>query len=244
MGEAEWEHPSHHEHTFAVARASLDPPKGAPVFVRPVCARAGLLAATLAVGLAVSSAANPAPASAALGVACPDPTTQPFKPWGDLAFYAYLPNGGFENGSTNWTLAGGAKVVSGNETFFVRGNGASSLSLPAGSTVTSPKMCIGLLSTKMRFFVKNGGSSASRLKVQVIYGGGTGGLLGGVGSTLGVSDVGNISAGTAWQPSQEFLMLGGAVPLLTEWVQFRFKAVDSVGAWRIDDVYLDPLMHR
>jgi hypothetical protein len=204
--------------------------------------------ATAAIALAVSTAVTSAPASAsaspALGVTCPDATTQPFLPWTDLAFYTFVPNGGFEDNATGWALAGGASVVAGNESFFVRGSGSRSLALPAGSSVTSPRMCIGLLSSKMRFFVKNAGAPASRLKVQVIYGGGAGGLVGGLGSTLGISDVGSIAAGKAWQPSSEVSMLGGALPLLTQWVQFRFKPADGSGGWRIDDIYLDPLMHR
>jgi hypothetical protein len=39
-------------------------------------------------------------------------------------------------------------------------------------------------------------------------------------------------------------MLGGTLPLLTTSVQFRFQPVGASGAWRIDDVYLDPLKHR
>jgi hypothetical protein len=39
-------------------------------------------------------------------------------------------------------------------------------------------------------------------------------------------------------------MLGGLAPLLTTSVQFRFQPVGTSGAWRIDDVYIDPLKHR
>jgi hypothetical protein len=39
-------------------------------------------------------------------------------------------------------------------------------------------------------------------------------------------------------------MAGGVVPLLTQSVQFRFTPLSTGGSWRIDDVYLDPLMHR
>ena len=39
-------------------------------------------------------------------------------------------------------------------------------------------------------------------------------------------------------------MLGGVAPLLTSDVQFRFTPLDKGGDWRVDDVYLDPLMHR
>jgi hypothetical protein len=217
------------------------------VFSRPLSFRtvalAGVAAAALAASTAVASA--PATASAAsLGVSCPTPNSQVFLPWQDAAFYALAPNGGFENAATGWTIAGGAKVVTGNESFAVSGPGSHSLALPAGSSVTSPRMCVGLLSSKMRFFAANAGAAGSHLKVQVLYGGGTGGLLGGVGSLLGVSDVGSMTAGKAWQPSSEVPMLGGTLPLLTQWVQFRFTPADASGSWRIDDIYLDPLMHR
>ena len=39
-------------------------------------------------------------------------------------------------------------------------------------------------------------------------------------------------------------MLGGTLPLLTSSVKFRFTPVDTVGSWRIDDVYLDPFLSR
>ena len=53
-----------------------------------------------------------------------------------------------------------------------------------------------------------------------------------------------MTAGSEWQPSTPVGMLCGALPLLTSSVQFRFTPADSVGEWQIDDVYLDPLMHR
>jgi hypothetical protein len=80
---------------------------------------------------------------------------------------------------------------------------------------------------------------SSRLKVQVIYGGGVGGLLSLVTKTLGLSDFGYVTAGAAWQPSSSIGMLSGTLPLLTQSVQFRFVP-DASGAWLVDDVYLDP----
>lgn len=214
--------------------------------LRPLRSRAqalGFLAVTATLA-ALGATATTAPANAALGLACPDPTSQPFAPWKDYAAYAYAPNGGFESGSTGWTLAGGAKVVPGNSPFFTHGTGERySLSLPAGSSATSPKMCISLFSSKMRFFVANAGSSSSKLKVQIVYGGGTSGLLSLVTTTLGVSDLGYVTAGSAWQPSAAVGMLSGTLPLLTQYVQFRFLPADRTGSWLMDDVYLDPLMH-
>jgi hypothetical protein len=200
---------------------------------------------TLTASVFVATSVSAAPASAALGVACPDPATQTFAAWNDPAAYAFLPNGGFEQGTTGWTVSGGARVVAGNESFFVHSaNDDYSLSLPAGSSATSPKMCISLLNSKMRFFNVNTGNPGSRLKVQVLYNGGVGSLLSIVTKLLGISDVGYVTADGAWQPSEPVGMLSGALPLLTNSVQFRFTPVDSTGNWQIDDVYLDPVLHR
>jgi hypothetical protein len=183
----------------------------------------GLVTLPLILALGASSA------GAGLGIACPDPTTQPFRAWSDYAQYAQVPDGGFEAGASGWKLAGGAKVVAGNEPFYLRSAGDRwSLSMPAGSTATSPPMCISLLSSKMRFVA--GGSKGS-VKVQVLYRG----LLS---SVLGVFDGGTVTSNGTWAPSPEISMLGGVLPLLTQSVQFRLVATS--GSVRVDDVYLDP----
>jgi len=202
------------------------------------------IAMLLAAGAVAAGGATAAPAGAGLGVACPNPTAHVFAPWGDGSNYTNAPNGGLESGATGWTLSGGAKVVPGNESFAVgSASDAHSLSLPAGSSATTAPMCVSLLSGHMRFFASNAGSASSRLRVQVVYGGGVGGLLGGAGALLGLSDVGSVASGQDWQPSPVVGMLGGVLPLLTQSVQFRFTPADGSGSWRIDDVYLDPLMH-
>jgi hypothetical protein len=212
--------------------------------VRLSLSRGCMLALAVLAAAVAALAGSASPARAGLGVSCPDPTWQAFAPWSDFAHYAYVPNGGFEGGAAGWSLTGGAKVVAGNSTFFTHGAGERySLSLPPGSTATSPPMCISLLSSKMRFFAANLGSPSSHLKVQVVYGGGVGGLLSLVTKTLALSDRGSITAGPSWGPSPEIGMLSGTLPLLTRSVQFRFVAADASGAWLVDDVYLDPLFH-
>jgi hypothetical protein len=214
------------------------------VKMRPLPRRAKALGFLVLTAALATLGATTAPAEAALGVACPSPTSKAFAPWNDFAYYSYAPNGGFESGSSGWSLTGSAKVVSGNSPFYTHGKGERySLSLPAGSSATSPPMCISLFSSKMRFFAANQGSSSSRLKVQVIYRGGVGGVLSLVTKTLGLSDFGYVTAGRTWQPSPAIGMLSGTLPLLTTSVQFRFLPADSTGAWLMDDVYLDPLMH-
>jgi hypothetical protein len=191
-------------------------------------ARAALVL-TLAAG-AIALAGMAAPASAGLGLACPDATSKPFAPWSDYANYAFAPNGGFESGATGWSLSG-AKVVPGNESFYIHASGEKySLSMPAGASATSPPMCISLLSGKMRFVAR--GDSGAKVKVQIIYRG----LLS---SILGILDGGTYSVGTSWKPSTQVGMLGGTLPLLTSSVSFRFTAVG--GAVAVDDVYLDPM---
>jgi hypothetical protein len=188
-----------------------------------------VLALTLAAG-AIALAGTAAPASAGLGLACPDATSKPFAPWSDYANYVFAPNGGFESGATGWSLSG-AKVVSGNESFYIHASGEKySLSMPAGASATSPPMCISLLSGKMRFVAR--GDSGAKVKVQIIYRG----LLS---SILGILDGGTYSVGTSWKPSTQIGMLGGTLPLLTSSVSFRFTAVG--GAVAVDDVYLDPM---
>jgi hypothetical protein len=172
-----------------------------------------------------------APAGAGLGIACPNPTSVPFAPWSDYANYAFVPDGGFENGASGWTLTGGASVRGGNESFYIHSTSdRNSLSLPAGSSATTPTMCIGLLSTKMRFVAA--GDRYAKVKVQIIYRG----LLS---SVLGILDGGTIDTSGAWEPSPQMTMLGGLLPLLTQGVQFRFVAVN--GSSTLDDVYLDPM---
>ena len=203
------------------------------------------LAALASAAAMTASAAAPSARAASLGLSCPDPSSQPFLPWNDAAHYEAAPDSGFENGASGWTLTGGAHVVTGNEPYMVGGAGQShSLSLPAGSSATSPPMCIGILSDGMRLFVQNTGAAGSNLRVQVIYHGGVAGLLGGLGSTLGISDRAAFPGTQAWKPSPHFLMAGGILPLLTQSVQFKFTPLSTGGNWRIDDVYLDPLMHR
>ena len=190
--------------------------------------------AVLALGLvggAMAMAMGAAPASAGLGLSCPSATSTPFAPWTDYASYVFAPDGGFEGGGIGWSLSGGARVGSGNESFYVHSKtDKASLSLPAGASATSPPMCISLLSSKMRFFAR--GSSGSKVKVQILY-------RGVLSSLLGIFDGGTIAPGASWQTSPAIGMLGGVLPLLTTSVSFRFTAVS--GAVAIDDVYLDPM---
>jgi hypothetical protein len=159
-----------------------------------------------------------------------------FAPWGDSANYALVPGGSFEAGTPAWAMSGGAKVVAGNETFFVRSASDSrSLYLPSGSSALSPTVCFGLGDWHSRFFVRNVGSSGGSLKVDIVVKS----LLGGLVSLL---DGGSVSASGEWAPSARVrLTLTNLCSLLgVRAVAFRFRTIGRGAAFQVDDVYLDP----
>ena len=110
-----------------------------------------------------------APLTPALA-ACP--TTQSFAAYGDTNSYTLTDNGSLES-SGGWLFTGGATIVNGSDTLDVNApkvkNDSHSLALPAGSTATTPPMCVGVLHPPLRFFAVNKGFLLSTLKVDAIY---------------------------------------------------------------------------
>jgi len=171
---------------------------------------------------------------------CDSTPEQVFAPWNDSSYYASLFNGSFEGGSAGWYLSGGARVVSGNEPFFVdRSSDSHSLLLPAGSSAVSGTVCFATGDWHLRLFARNTGSRTGSLHVQVVVPS----LLGGL---LTVLDGGTISGGGVWAPSPRLeLLLCNVTGLLgTKAVAFRFTPVGQDAAFQIDDVYLDPWKDR
>ena len=150
----------------------------------------------------------------------PQPLAHTFLPWLDAAWYEAAPNGGLEDGGAGWTLAGGAAVVDGNNPYQP---GANALSLPAGASATTPPMCVDLAHPTVRFFARGG---SGPLAVTAVFR-----------DALGNEDelpLGTALASPVWAPSAVMPVLGN---LLSDEVSFRFS---SLGAWRIDDVFVDP----
>ena len=197
-------------------------------------ARRGSIGLTLAIVVLV--AALSAPAANAKGTLlglspkC-GATSKPFAQFGDYKNYTFAPDGGLEAGGSGWTFSGGARVVSGNEPFFVHSPYDSrSLYLPAGSYAATPQACMGTFSTFIRFFVKN--SPGGTVRVQVSYRG----LLGGVVGTLNWA---TLSGSTSWTPSPSILNLQSLLALLgAKSIQLKFYADGAPS--QIDDVYVDP----
>lgn len=161
-----------------------------------------------------------------------DSASTVFLPWGDRSNYMLTPGGSFEESTTIWKLSGGAKVISGNEPYFIHSKRDSrSLYMPAGSSATTPTMCFAPGDWHMRFLgVSPSGSSALRVTVMVNS------LLG----LVSILDGGTVSNNGTWKPSPQVnLLLTNVTSLLTtKAISLRFTATS--GATRIDDVYLDP----
>jgi hypothetical protein len=199
-------------------------------------------------GLAAALALAAVPASASadglnLGLnGCPAQKIEhPFLRWLDGGNYVLAPGGTFEGSMAGWTLKGGAKVVSGSETFAAHGPGEKlALSLPSGSSATTPPICVAVLDPTMRYFAANDGGLLSILRVDVIYhapGGGTLTL------PLGV----NLLGSKAWAPSLPVIVGADLLGVLTggqATVQFRFSPAGLGAKWRVDDVYVDPFASR
>jgi hypothetical protein len=168
---------------------------------------------------------------------CDRNAAQVFRPWGDLANYSRLENGGFESGTPPWLLRGGANIVSGNEPFFISGNRSDSRSLllPQGSTAYSGFSCFAIGDWHLRFVMRNVGARTGALRVQVV-------VQDLLGNLLTVLDGGTVTGGSTWAPSPRMLLpLTNVIWLIgTREVAFRFTPVGRNAAYQIDDVYLDP----
>ena len=161
----------------------------------------------------------------------------PFKPWADSDAYCAFANLGFEGGSSSWSLAGKASVVSGNEPWHVSGAGTHALQLGPGASALSSSLPVNLLDPWVRFFARSASANGS-LHVQILFHG----LLG---NLTGVLNVGSLSPGSysSWQPTQRVLS-ALALPLFTSTAQVQITSQATSGSWQVDDVYLDPCVAK
>jgi len=179
---------------------------------------------------AVAAAIVAAPAGHA-ALAC-NGSLQPFAQFGDDNHYFAFANNGFENGASGWKLAN-AMVDSGNEPWFVNGAGSSSLSVGAGGSASSPKVCTALNAPGWRMFAHSDGANGPLTAQIVFYG-----LLGNITGILNVATFQPSDYGS-WQPSVDVPSIL-SLPLLTYAAQLRLTSTATSGAWQVDDVFVDP----
>jgi hypothetical protein len=195
-----------------------------------------LLVLTIGLGLAAPAQASTSYTSCGYTL-----FEQPFLAWNDSGSYVLAPSGSFEKGSSGWTLAGGAKVTSpGNPLRPTSSKYA--LSLPAGSSATSPPICIETGYPYSRMFgyttIRNP-SYASSLKVELAYTDAT------TGKAV-TQTVATLANRPVWDATQKILLpspdnikpdASGRI-----WVRYRYTPLYNT-AWMIDDLYVDPKRH-
>jgi hypothetical protein len=195
-------------------------------------------ARALALAVAVVGLAGAAPAARADSTALPatgcgdQQLEQPFLPWGDPSNYTLVPGGSFEAGGPAWSTTGDAGLVADNEPW---GSGVQAMSLPPGSTTTSPATCIDPETPTLRFFAESSDDSPdSSLQVEVLFT-----------SPYGFPEslpVGTVAANGAWEPTPPYSVgISGmsGVDSSYDTAQFEFIPQGSA-SWEIDDVYVDP----
>jgi len=196
-----------------------------------------LLAMVTALVALAAASASPAAASDGSLLGCGYQPVHPFMRFLDPLPYTLLPGGDFESGAQGWKLTKGARVVSGNEPFLP---GSRSLQLPAGSSATSPPMCMGLVLPIVRFF-SSGGALLSYMQVDALYTDASGRQR-----SITLLPVGLPSK--TWIPNLPMLQLGGALNALTlngltSQISLRFTPKGLLfgsGTWKVDDIYVDP----
>lgn len=163
---------------------------------------------------------------------CDPDSSQAFSDWGDKSNYMLMPGGSFEVGAPAWTLSGGARIVYGNDPYYLNSpSDKRSLYLPDGASATTPTMCFAAGDWHLRL-MSAGSQRRNQVHVTVMVSSALG--------LLSVLDGGTIRSDGSWDPSpQVSLLLSNVGGLLTtRAIAFRFTATD--GASQIDDVYLDP----
>jgi hypothetical protein len=149
--------------------------------------------------------------------------SQAFLPWADPSWYELAPGGTF--GDSSWALNGGAQIVPGGEPFGATGSpSTSSLSMPAGSTATSPQTCVDAAYPSIRFFIAGTGT----VGVSVIYDGTV--IPAGTATALGdwAPTPVEITGSALWG-----LLSGGSA-------QVSIQLTALSGNPQVDDVFIDP----
>jgi len=199
----------------------------------------------LLVVAAVAAIAGGTAGKAEAKLTCDQPSERVFLRWLDPLPYFLAPNGGFEAGPSGWTLAGGARVVSGNEPFYLNSpTDRFSLLLPAGASATSPFTCASVDGLVARAVAVASGSPLGTLQVDLVYRNDRGQL-----KTLALSA--NLAGlHFRWAPTLPIVigastLLNGVLnlDLSAAEVAFRFRASSgflSSASWQIDDLYVDP----
>jgi len=206
-------------------------------------------ALTLMVVAAGSAQANVSPLQSSIQYTSASSSTCDAPAWawpylslGDLRTYVLAPNGSFTGSvAPGWQLQGGARLAPDS----VRGVG---LALPAGASAISPGMCVDLDYPHLRFAQKVVGKDPAGLeiKAEVVYPQLSDPVWTDVKQFDGYQ--GDAVAG-GWRitPDVDLKPEFGGEVAGSRYVAIRFTAVEkyaTAAEFRIDDVFVDPMMRR
>lgn len=119
-----------------------------------------------------SQAGSQSPANAGGGASCTvseDGATQPFVRFHDRHTYIPVPGGVFTSAIAPATLTGGAALVSDTDPLGDGTATATSLSLPAGSSVTTAPVCVDSRFPTLRLMARRAGDVRARLGIEVLH---------------------------------------------------------------------------
>jgi hypothetical protein len=178
--------------------------------------------------------------SAAGEATCTDPETfNPLTAFKDRRDYFVAPAGDFEDPLLpGWQLDGGASLVAGGSTYAVLGNTNLSLSLPPGSSATSPELCVDLHYPTFRFFAAQmEADTDAELAVDVIY------------PALASKNVREarrfrLKGKDGWELSDDIKLEPQRLGKQSGWrkvaIRFRVKPGKKPASYRVDDILIDP----
>jgi hypothetical protein len=107
-----------------------------------------------------------------------------------------------------------------------------SLALGAGSSATSPSICVGIEHPDIRFFAR-ASSSLATLRVEVLFEDGAGNV-----QSL---TIGSVMGNSGWAPTAPMPIVANLLPLLPgSRTPVSFRVTATSGSWKIDDFYVDP----
>jgi hypothetical protein len=164
----------------------------------------------------------------------------PLTAFKDQRSYFVAPEGDFENPQLpGWQLEGGANVSDGGSAYSVLGvDHTMSLTLPPGSTATSPEMCVDLNYPSFRFFVTQlEADTDAELAVDVIY------------PALAKNNVREarkfkLKAKQGWELSDDVKLEPQRLGKQSGWrkvaVRFRVKPGKKAATYKVDDLLVDP----
>jgi hypothetical protein len=210
------------------------------VLSRRLTRAVAVVASVSAIGCTSIGVGATAASALTLLPSCPGQTlSTPFTPWGDTNSYFMMPGGSFESGAPGWSFAGGAGVVSGNESSFVNSKTDShSVAIPSGAKVTSPTTCVAAGQSLMRLFVKNSGVAGSVLHVQISV------QYPLISSVVSIGyDINGTAGATGWAPTGQLIVPNLGL-LSTNNLTLVFTTKGTPATWNIDDVFVDPFKHR